>query len=250
MEIDRRAALGLLAGGLIGPLPPRPLRAAPVGELFLSARGDNAGDHWASGFTAEGARVFDLPLSARGHSFAVHPDGRTAVHFARRPGRAAWVIDLARGAVAGAFSTPSDRHFYGHGVFGRNGSKLYASENDFERERGVIGVYDAHDGYARVGEFASHGIGPHEIGLFSDGTTLAVANGGISTHPDLPGVKLNAPTMAPSLCYVDRRDGGLLREYRLDRALHRLSIRHLAVGMDDTVAVAMQYEGPAGDSCR
>ena len=247
MEIDRRSVLGLLAGGLVGPLPPLSLRAAPVGGLFLSARGGDAGDHWASGFTTDGARAFDLPLPVRGHSFAIHPDGRTAVHFARRPGRAAWVIDLARGAVVGAFSTPGDRHFYGHGVFGRDGRTLYASENDFEGERGVIGVYDANDGYGRVGEFASHGIGPHEIGLLSDGTTLVVANGGISTHPDLPGVKLNVPTMAPSLCYVDRRDGGWLREYRLDRARHRLSIRHLAVGVDDMVAVAMQYEGPAGD---
>ena len=33
----------------------------------------------------------------------------------------------------------------------------------------------------------------------------------------------------------------------LDPALHRLSIRHLVVGPADTVAVAMQYEGPAGD---
>ena len=53
--------------------------------------------------------------------------------------------------------------------------------------------------------------------------------------------------MAPSLCLVDRRVGTLLQERRLDPALHQLSIRHLAVGPEDTVAVAMQYEGPAGD---
>ena len=53
--------------------------------------------------------------------------------------------------------------------------------------------------------------------------------------------------MAPSLCFVDRRNGALRRELTLDPALHRLSIRHLAVSPDDTVAVAMQYEGPAHD---
>ena len=53
--------------------------------------------------------------------------------------------------------------------------------------------------------------------------------------------------MAPSLCLVDRRAGTLLQERRLDPALHQLSIRHLAVSPEDTVAVAMQYEGPAGD---
>ena len=114
-------------------------------------------------------------------------------------------------------------------------------------KRGVIGVYDAERSYRRAGELPSHGIGPHEIGLLSDGETLVVANGGIATRPDLPRVKLNLPTMAPSLCLVDRRDGTLLQERRLDPALHQLSIRHLAVGPEDTVAGAMQYEGPAGN---
>ena len=53
--------------------------------------------------------------------------------------------------------------------------------------------------------------------------------------------------MAPSLCFVDRLSGALRHALTLDPALHQLSIRHLAVGPDDTVAAAMQYEGPAGD---
>ena len=73
------------------------------------------------------------------------------------------------------------------------------------------------------------------------------ARGSDNSRPDLPRVKLNLPTMAPCLCYVDRCDGTLLQKHRLDREWHQLSIRHLAVGKDDTVAVAMQYEGPAGD---
>ena len=117
--------------------------------------------------------------------------------------------------------------------------------NDFNGRRGVIGVYDAANDYRRIGEFSSHGIGPHEIALLSDNETLVVANGGIATHPDLPRVKLNLPTMTPSLCHIDRRDGRLLHESRLDPALHALSIRHLAVSPADTVALAMQREGPA-----
>ena len=247
MEIDRRSSLRFIAGGLVGPLLPLPLRAAPAGWMFLSARGDEVDTYWVSGFSATGAQAFDLPLPARGHSFAVHPDERTTVHFARRPGRFACVIDLARGAVIGEFATPNNRHFCGHGVFSNDGNLLYASENDFEGERGVIGLYDVNDDYKRVGEFASYGIGPHDIHLLSDEKTLVIANGGILTQPDLPRIKLNLPTMTPSLCYVDRLDGKLLREIRFGRALHQLSIRHLAVGKDDTVAIAMQYEGPAGD---
>ncbi len=248
MEIDRRTLLlagGLLAGGTLG-LPLSPGAASP-GRLYLSARAGNGGRYRVAAFDASGAPAFDLDLPGRGHSLAVSPDRRTAVLFARRPGRFALAIDLARGRLAAEFTTPGDRHFYGHGVFSRDGRFLYASENDFQGERGVIGIYDADKAYQRAGEIASHGIGPHEIALLSDGATLVVANGGILTRPGLPRVKLNLATMAPSLCYVHRRDGRLLRERRLPAKLHRLSIRHLAVGRDDTVAVAMQYEGPRGD---
>ena len=248
MAIDRRTTLRLLAGGIAGSILPATVRAeasAPDAPLYLSARAAAAGSYRVSGFSTDGVRVFDLPLPGRGHSFAVRQGGREAVHFARRPGRFALILDPKRGTVVRAVATPAGRHFYGHGVFGLNGRLLYATENDFEGERGVIGIYDAGSGYTRVGELPSHGIGPHEIGLLSDGETLVVANGGIATHPDLPRVKLNLPTMAPSLCFVDRRSGALRRELTLDPALRRLSIRHLAVGPDDTVAVAMQYEGPA-----
>ncbi len=90
-------------------------------------------------------------------------------------------------------------------------------------------------------------MGCHEVAFLRDGDTLVVANGGILTRPDLPRVKLNVPTMSPSLCYIDRRSGTLLERRRLDRSLHRLSIRHLAVAIDGTVGIAMQYEGPARD---
>ena len=247
MGIERRQALRLLAGGVAGALLPLPVRAVAAGQLYLSARSDGAGGYRISGFSADGARFLDLPLPGRGHSFAVRPGSRTAVHFARRPGRFALVVDLARGAVDRRLKTPAARHFYGHGVFSLDGRLLYATENDFGGERGVIGVYDAADDYRRVGELESHGIGPHDIRLLSDGDTLVVANGGIATRPDLPRVKLNLPTMTPSLCLVDRRDGTLLQALRLAPALHQLSIRHLAVGPEGAGAVAMQYEGPAGD---
>ena len=246
MAIDRRSALGLLAGGLAGPLLPRPLRAARAGPVYLSARAGE-GSYAVSGFGPSGGPVFDLKLPGRGHSFAVSPDWRIAAHFSRRPGNFALAIDLARGAVLKRFSSPGDRHFCGHGTFGPDAHLLYATENDFAAARGVIGIYDAHDGFARLGEIPAHGIGPHEIALLPDGATLAVANGGIATHPDRPRVKLNLADMAPSLAYVDRRDGARLGEYRLAPALHRLGIRHLAIGRDGTVAVAMQYEGPRGN---
>lgn len=242
--IDRRRLLWLAAG--LAAVPAWP--AAACAALYLGGRVEADGSYAVGGFSAIGARAMLLPLPARGHGFAVRPGGRQAVVFARRPGRFALAFDPARGTVDRAFATPAGRHFYGHGVFSPGGRWLYASENDFEGERGVIGIYDAGCGYARRGELASHGIGPHDLRLLSDGTTLALAHGGVLTHPGLPRIALNPESMAPSLCYVDRRSGRLLRECRFRPALARLSIRHLATGAGDRVALAMQWRGPAGES--
>ena len=246
MAIDRRRLFGTVLAGLA--LPPVFAKAdVPHTRLYLSARRTKDGAFRVSAFTAQGVRHLDVALPGRGHSFAVRSDGALAVHFARRPGRFARVLDLTGRQVLRDIAAPEGRHFYGHGVFAADGALLYATENDYEAERGVIGVYDASNGYRRLGELSSHGIGPHDMRLLSDGVTLAVANGGIATRPDLPRVKLNLPTMAPSLVYLDRRDGRLLDEVRLAPEFHQLSIRHLAVGAGDRVAIAMQYEGPFGD---
>lgn len=245
--VTRRLFLGLVAGGLG---LPRQLLAGETGArgaLFIGARAAADGAFRLAAFRGDGQRVFDLPLPDRGHASARQPCHPRVVHFARRPGRFALVVDLAAGAIVTTIHAPDGRHFYGHGVFSPDGRYLYATENDYDAARGVIGVYDAGDGYRRRGELASHGVGPHQIRLLADGRTLVVANGGIATHPDLPRVKLNLPDMAPSLAYVDRQSGALREQVRLADALHQLSIRHIAVGYGDTVAVAMQYQGPSRD---
>ena len=65
MAIDRRTTLRLLAGGVAGSLLPASFGAgttAPSAPLYLSARADAAGAYRVSGFSTDGARVFDLPL--------------------------------------------------------------------------------------------------------------------------------------------------------------------------------------------
>ncbi len=249
MATDRRGFLALAGAGLLVPWlsAARPAAARPAAALYLSARQDAAGEYRLGGFDLAGAMRLDLPLPGRGHALAVHPGRPHGVIFARRPGRFALVIDLARGALVATIETPPGRHFYGHGVFSPAGDLLYATENDFAGERGVVGVYAAAAHYQRLGELPSHGVGPHDIHLLGDGETLVVANGGILTHPELPRAALNLPTMDPSLVYLRRRDGHLLGQVRPEPQLRQLSIRHLAVGPDDSVAVAMQYQGPQGD---
>jgi len=248
MAISRRDLLAAAAGAAAIAGLGRPAGAAPGRAAFVSAKADAGGTYFAAGFDAAGRRSFEVALPGRGHGAAVDPTGRHCVVFARRPGRFAVVIDLERNAVGGWIEALDGRHFYGHGVFSPDGARLYTTENDFEAGRGVIGVRDPASGYRPLGEIDSHGVGPHEVRLMGDGRTLVVANGGIRTHPETGRRKLNLPDMAPSLAYIDRRDGRLLARLELPRALHLLSIRHLAVGAGDAVGIAMQYQGPTGDT--
>jgi hypothetical protein len=139
------------------------------------------------------------------------------------------------------------RHFYGHGAFSPDGGLLYATENDFDNAAGMIGIYDARDGFRRIGEFPTHGVGPHELILLGDGRTLAIANGGIETHPDFGRAKLNLPTMKPSFVFVDRLTGDLLEKHELPPDLHQLSIRHMDIDGNGTVWFGCQHEGPASE---
>ena len=227
-------------------LASRPLAARAEAEgLILGAwRAPDGTDH-AGGFrAADGGTGLDLDLAARAHGFAVHPARPWVVVFGRRPGWSALVADLGRGAVLHGFAPPEGRHFNGHGLFSADGRLLYASETRFEDGAGLIGVYDAVAGFARVAEFPTGGRDPHDLRLSPDGAALVVANGGILTHPDAPRANLDPEGMDPSLVHLDPRSGRVLAAARFAPELRRLSIRHLAPVPGGT-ALAMQYEGDA-----
>ena len=215
--------------------------------LFVSCGADPAGGYVVAAIAPDGAVRFERPLPARGHGMAVHPSGAQCVVFARRPGAFAAVLDTATGDLRHWIDAAPGRRFYGHGVFSADGRRLFATENDYGAGRGVLGIYDATDGYRRLGEVPSHGVGPHDLRLMPDGRTLAVANGGIRTHPDQPRAKLDIPAMAPNLTYLDADSGRAVETAGLAPARHKLSIRHLDVNRQGTVAVAMQYEGDRRD---
>jgi hypothetical protein len=245
----RTVVSGVLAASaaLVMPsLTPRRAVAAPL-RLYLSARGDGRGGYRATGIQATGGIAFDIPMPARGHSMAMHPRRAEAVFFGRRPGSFALVVDASRGRRTQLIDAAPGRSFNGHGVFTPDGARLFASETVGGTGDGMIGIYDPADGYRRIGEMPSGGLDPHDIRLLSDGRTLVVPNGGILQLAGMPRAKLNIPTMEPSLDYLDTATGTPLGKVMLPRDLHQLSIRHLAVGRDDRVAVAMQYEGPFED---
>ena len=231
-----------LAAAALASLPVPGWAAAGSPALLAAAR-EASGAFALYGLTASGAVAFRIPLPDRGHAAAAHPDRAEAVAFARRPGTFALVIDCAAGRMAHRLDAPAGRHFYGHGAFLDGGRVLATTENEIDTGTGILGLWDAAAGYARIGEVETGGIGPHEVVRLPGTEVLAVANGGIRTHPDHGREKLNIATMRPSLAYVE--DGRLVEQVALPERLHRASIRHLAVRADGMVAVALQWQGSA-----
>lgn len=241
--LTRRAFLAGSAAALANPM--LPAVSAPA-RAFYGARFEGMSRFFASAFDATGTAMFDLPLPARGHGIALDPARGRVAFFARRPGDFAIIVDLA-GAPIATLTAAGGRFFCGHGVFSADGALLFATETVTESGDGVIGVYAAGGDYERLGEMPSGGLDPHDIRLVGGGQFLIVANGGLLTHPDAPGVKLNLDSMDSSLAFLDLGTREVAVAFRLPAELRQLSLRHLAIGTGETVAVVMQYEGPRGD---
>jgi hypothetical protein len=210
---------------------------------YVAARQEADGSHVAAVFDPGAGDRVVVPLPGRGHDVAVSPQAGLFVVFARRPGRFAVAVQQDRPPVV--FETPGDRHFYGHGCFSPGGELMYATENDFRRQRGVIGIYRSFS-WRRVGELSTFGIGPHDALLLPDGETLAVANGGILTDPGVAdGRTLIGEGVHSDLALVDRRTGDRRGQWRLPPDLADLSIRHLTLDGDGNLWFGGQWEGPA-----
>jgi hypothetical protein len=242
--MNRRQFLGAAAAATaLGPGTPQAARP----RLFASCGADRNGGYFVAVFDASGEILTRIPLAERGHDVVFGPGRDIAIACSRRPGCTLTVIDVASAKVAARIEAARNRHYFGHAVFSPDGGTFYATENDYDAGRGVIGVYDTASGFRRTGEFATGGIGPHQLRLMPDGRSLTVANGGILTHPDTGRAKLNLDDMRPSLVRVDIASGRIRARAELPAALHRLSIRHIDVNAAGTVAVAMQYEGSRRD---
>ncbi len=242
MAIDRRR---LLLAGLAAALPWPVAGTAWAGSqrppLLYSTR--PRGGPYAAVVEREGREVLRLPLPTRAHGFAWDPIARRAAVFARRPGTWVLVFSPERPEDRRWLASVPGRHFYGHGCFSADGALLYASENDYEAARGCVGVYDARDGFRRLGEFDSGGVGPHDLCLTPDGRHLMVANGGIETHPDYGRAKLNLDRMRSSLALLDAENGAMVGQTTGPEAWFQLSWRHIAFDRQARAWVCAQYQG-------
>lgn len=240
MEIDRRTLIGAFAA-----LPFLSMRAVAGAAAPLYASSCRLADgRFAVVFSdPAGAVTRTSILPARGHCAAVDPSGRWCVTFARRPGTFALAMDRTDASPDAVFATPEGRHFEGHGAFSPEGGLLYAAENAYDDGVAVVGVYDATDGFRRIGELPGHGLGTHELILAPDGRHLMIANGGILTHPDYPRAALNLAEMEPSLVLVDRETGDLVEKLQPPAELRALSLRHVAVDANGRSWIGCQWNG-------
>ena len=226
--------------------------ALPIGRFCAAAGAANAdlmsaarmsdGTYAVVLLAHDGAILRTIPLSDRGHDFAIDPVRGLAVAFARRPGYFALAFSLAGRAEPVLFAPPDDRHFFGHGAFSRDGRLVYATENDIDTGNGIIGIYET-TSWRRVGEFPSYGLGPHEAVLLDDGRTLAIANGGFATEPSSGREPIDLSSMEPSLAFVDVTTGELMAKHGLPESINLLSIRHLAADSKGQVWFGAQWQG-------
>ena len=205
--------------------------------------------------TAMPERVHDIliqPDQESSNASATH-DNRTDLHnriarnnsidvavMGRRPSEWFWVLAADSGKLRYSIKAEANRHFYGHACYSLEGDLLYVTENNTSDFSGVIGIYDVASGYKKIGEFATQGIGPHEIVMHPDGKTLVIANGGIKTER-ASREELNIDSMQPSLVYLDRHEGKLIQQ--VYPAHNQMSVRHLTMHDDGTVIIGIQFQG-------
>jgi hypothetical protein len=194
-----------------------------------------------------GEEIALVALPDRGHGLTFDPITARAVTFARRPGTFALVVDVRSARDVALIQAGEGRHFFGHGAFSSDGRILFIAENDFDNFRGVIGLYDAGSGFAKIGEFDAHGMDTHDLQVIEDGRFLVIANGGIKQHPDSGRAKLNLDHMEPSLVLLDARTGDLVEKRDMPAAIRQLSTRHVDTDLKGRIWFGCQFEGPRNE---
>lgn len=243
---ERRAFLAGAGAAFLAGLSPRSADAFERSEtLFATAYMDESRTYGFALVNQQGELIYRETMPGRAHGFTWSKQAGRAVAFARRPGTFAIAFAPLHRNAPVLFHAPEGRHFYGHGVFSRDGEKLFAAENAFEAGVGKIGIYNVRGRFSRIGEFDTFGVGPHEIIMMPDDRTLAIANGGIRTHPDFGRAKLDLAEMRSTIVFIDSRTGAKLAAFEVNGDDHRMSLRHMVPGFDGSLWIGGQYQGDA-----
>lgn len=217
-------------------------RQQAPGERWIAAQGRDKSHFGLGNINPDTTLASNLTSGFRGHGICQNPvNTNKVVMISRRPGTIALEVDLLSGESC-EFHSPANHHMHGHAAFSHDGHFLFTTESDFRHGIGKIIVRESNH-YTQVGEFLSHGIGPHEIRMMPDSDTLVVANGGLRTHPDSGRKVLNLDTMRSTLSYIDSHNGLLEEEHSVPEA--KASIRHFDIAADGTIAFGMQIQRAA-----
>ena len=248
--MNRRQALAAFAA--LGFLPDlvRADASTPVSLIGAAWRGPKPDAPYFAGilaadWAAEKLSIrYAVPLPTRPHGIVAEAGGGLLV-LGVRPGT--WLLrcDGDGRVIRHENLDGSTTRLGGHAI--AIGDRLYTTETDVRTGHGKVGVRDLIT-LAKLDEWDTHGIDPHQ--LVADGQgRLLVANGGISRT--IPGDrKHNLERMASSLVRLDGNDGRLTDQWRLDDP--RLSLRHLAWSHDPArgdawlgVALQAEHDDPA-----
>ncbi len=158
------------------------------------------------------------------HGFTTKPGSPhiAAVFEKRGPGAA--LLDLRAMKRIGALRGKGSRHYYGHGVFSREGDQLFIVETELDTGAGVLSVRET-TGYKEVEHFPTYGDRPHDCVPIDDGKVLVVTNGGGNL----------GSSSEPCVTYVDVASRKLLEKVSFGDP--KINAGHLAIGRDGALAV-------------
>lgn len=129
-------------------------------------------------------KIDEIPMPLEFPHVAVgHPVKRHLVLVPESGGTKACVVDLREQKAVRTLEASKGRLFGGHGVFTKDGSRLYCSE--FEPApsgKGFVAVWDA-ETFQRIGAFPSGGRFPHDVAIQPGGTHMTASNLGAEEGP-------------------------------------------------------------------
>ena len=248
IDFLRRRWLGALTlGACLPALATASPSKNPTAALRLLAAWQSDDDHRIGliDLTAGEARVQrTLAVPTRAHGLLVEASG-SVLAMARRPGD--WLLRWHPQSGATQWKwIEDDRRFNGHVMASADGRTLWTTETDRDSGQGRVAMREART-LAKVTEFATHGMDPHEMLVLPQRVgdvpagSLLVANGGIPTQAETGRAKRDLDFMDASLVALDGVSGRVLGQWRLTDP--RLSIRHLAWDpVSGCVGLALQAE--------
>jgi uncharacterized protein len=124
----------------------------------------------------------------------------------------------------GALRAKPGRHYYGHGVYSRDGAELFVVETDVDTHAGLLSVRET-KGYREVDVFPTYGDRPHDCVPIDDGKVLVITNGG-----GVLGSKSE-----PCVTYVDVASRKLLEKVCFSDP--KINAGHIGIGRDGALAV-------------